>query len=259
VINASAARGRLAATGEASVDRSSRLERLSATVASARASGRRAIDEASCKRMVAAYGIRVPEGRVVASASALPEALAALRPPWVLKVVSPDVLHKTEAGAVRTALADADEAAAAMRSIDERMRRQGARVDGYLVEETAPAGVEIVIGGVRDSSFGWLVMFGLGGILVEYLQDVAFRICPITPLDAAEMIGEIKAHPVLEGVRGRPGIDATALVDALLAIGGENGLLCEAGKDIAEIDLNPLLASEQGIVAVDARIVLTHE
>jgi acetate---CoA ligase (ADP-forming) subunit beta len=258
-MNETGAGGRLAAAGEEFADGPSRLERLAAMVARAHASGRRAIDESSCKRMVAAYGIRVPEGRVVASAEELPMALAALRPPWVLKIVSPDVLHKTEAGAVRTGLADVDEVAAAMRSIGERMWRQGARVDGYLVEEMAPAGLEIVIGGVRDPSFGWLLMFGLGGILVEYLQDVAFRICPITRLDAAEMIGEIKTHPLLEGVRGRAGIDATALVDALLAIGGENGLLAEAGKDVAEIDLNPLLASNQGIVAVDARIVLAHE
>ena len=250
---------RAAAAAEDAGDRQSRLERVSALVARARASGRRALDEASCKQIVAAYGVSVPEGTMVASPDALPQALAVLRPPWVLKIVSPDILHKTEAGGVRTGLANAADVVAAMRSMAERARAQAARVDGYLLEETAPAGLEIVIGGVRDASFGWLLMFGLGGILVEYLQDVAFRICPVTRLDAEEMIAEIKAHALLDGVRGGTGVDRAALVDALLAIGGEHGLLAEAGGELAELDLNPLLASKHGIVAVDARIVLAHD
>lgn len=245
----------VAAAGE----RKARMAALSASVAHARATGRRAIDEVACKRILATYGLGVPEGRMVASTAELPEALAALRPPWALKIVSPDVLHKSDAGGVRTGLRDADEVAAALHSMAERLRARGARVDGFLLEEMAPAGIEIVIGGVRDASFGWLLMFGLGGILVEYLQDVAFRICPITRLDAREMIGEIRAHALLEGVRGRPGIDQGALVDALLTIGGEHGLLADADRHIAEIDLNPLLATKQGIVAVDARIVLSDE
>lgn len=232
---------------------------LDAAVARARESGRRAIDEVSCKRIVAGYGVAVPEGRMVVAAGDLDVALAGLRPPWVLKIVSPDILHKSEAGGVRTGLGNVDEVAAAMQAMAERVREQGARVDGYLVEEMAPPGLEVVIGAVRDASFGWLVMFGLGGVLVEYLQDVAFRICPITRLDAIEMIGEIRAHPVLRGVRGRAGIDEAALVDALLAIGGEGGLLADSGAEIAEVDLNPLLASGRGIVAVDVRMVLSGE
>lgn len=234
------------------------VDMKSEVMSAARASGRRAIDEVSCKKLVAACGVRVPKGVVVRRSDDLAPALATLQAPWVLKIISPDVIHKTEVGGVRTQLMDAGAVAAAMDSMTERARAGGFAVEGFLVEETAPPGIEVVIGGVRDPSFGWLLMFGLGGILVEYLRDVAFRICPIARIDAVEMIGELQAAPLLEGARGRPAVHRDALVDALLAIGGERGLLAQAGNDIAEIDLNPLIASEHGAMAVDVRMILAH-
>jgi acyl-CoA synthetase (NDP forming) len=130
------------------------------------------------------------------------------------------------------------------------------RVDGFLLEEMAPAGVELVVGGIRDPQFGPLVMVGLGGVFVEVMGDVAFRICPITRLDAGEMLDELKGAALLHGARGRTPVAREAIVDVLLKVGGERGLLVTHGEDIGEADINPLIVSEHGAVAVDARIVL---
>jgi acyl-CoA synthetase (NDP forming) len=135
---------------------------------------------------------------------------------------------------------------------------ESARIDGFLLEEMAPAGLEIVVGGLRDPQFGPLVMVGLGGIFVEVLADVAFRICPIARLDAEEMVDELKGAALFRGARGRRPVSREAVVDVLLKMGGENGLMMTHGEDIAEADINPLIVSDQGAVAVDARFVLTQ-
>jgi len=129
-------------------------------------------------------------------------------------------------------------------------------VEGWLIEEMAPAGQEMVIGGLRDPDFGPLVMLGLGGIFVEVLKDVSFRICPISRIDAEEMIDELKGAPVLKGARGRKPASREAIIEALLKIGGDNGLLVELENDIEEADVNPLIVSETRAVAVDARFIL---
>jgi acetyl-CoA synthetase (ADP-forming) len=136
--------------------------------------------------------------------------------------------------------------------------RAGARLDGFLVEETAPEGHDIVIGGVRDPSFGQTVMFGLGGIFVEVLRDVSFRICPILPVDAREMIAELRGAPILSGARGGVRVDESRLEDLLVRVGGPKGLLDELADDLAEVDLNPIIVSASGAVAVDARFVLAE-
>ena len=121
----------------------------------------------------------------------------------------------------------------------------------------APAGLEVVVGGLRDPQFGPLVMVGLGGIFVELLADVSFRICPIAQLDAKEMLDELKGAALFRGARGGKPVSREAIVDVLLKVGGEGGLLMTHGEDIAEADINPLIVSESGAVAVDARFVLT--
>ncbi|HEV7822502.1 MAG TPA: acetate--CoA ligase family protein, partial [Burkholderiales bacterium] len=131
-----------------------------------------------------------------------------------------------------------------------------ARIDGYLIEEMAPAGHEIVVGAVRDPDFGPMVMVGLGGIFVEVLGDVAFRICPITRLDAEEMLDDLKGAAVLKGARGRKPASRDAIIDVLLKVGGEEGLLMRHADDFKEADINPLIVSETGAVAVDARFIL---
>ena len=225
-------------------------------ISRARGAGRAALDEQSGKALLAAYGIAVPRSVVVADAAELNDGLAQLNPPYVVKVMSPDILHKSDAGGVKVNLRTAVEAASAIRDMMRQPVIAAARIDGFLVEEMAPAGQEMVIGGLRDADFGPLVMVGLGGILVEVLADVAFRICPVTRLDAEEMLAELKGVAILDGARGTKPVPRAAIIDVLLKIGGENGLLMRHADDIKEADINPLIVSGSGAVAVDARFVL---
>jgi len=234
-------------------------EHASALIQAARAAGRTSLDEASGKRLLAHYGIEVPRSVVVQPGADLRTALHDVQPPYVVKVMSPDILHKSDVGGVRVRLGDAAEVEGAIREMSRRPEIARARLDGFLVEELAPAGQELVIGGMRDPQFGPLVMLGLGGILIEVLQDVSFRICPIERIDALEMLDELKGKPLLEGVRGRAAVSKEAVVDALMKIGGPDGLLTALGEEIAEADINPLIVSAERAVAVDARFILRQK
>jgi acyl-CoA synthetase (NDP forming) len=227
-------------------------------IADARRAGRAALDEFDGKQLLAAYGIAVPRSLLVQDVNEAAEACTKLKPPLVLKVVSPDLLHKSDAGGVRMGLGGKAEVEEAIRAMMRLPEIGSARIDGFLLEEMAPAGLEVVIGGLRDPQFGPLVMVGLGGILVEVLADVSFRICPIARIDAEEMLDELKGTALLRGARGRKPAARGAIVEALLKVGGEGGLLLRHAQDIAEADINPLIVSEDGAVAVDARFVLTH-
>jgi acyl-CoA synthetase (NDP forming) len=226
-------------------------------IADARRRGRTALDEPAGKQLLAGFGVAVPQFRVVNDAVGAAAACAALRPPFVLKVISPDLLHKSDAGGVRVGLKTAAEAEQAVRDMMASPLIANARVDGFLLEEMAPAGLEVVVGGLRDPQFGPLVMVGLGGIFVEVLADVSFRICPIARIDAQEMLAELKGAALLDGARGRKPVSREAIVDVLLRVGGAGGLLMTHAEDIAEADINPLIVSDHGAVAVDARFVLT--
>ena len=227
-------------------------------IAEARKQNRAALDERAGKELLAAYGVAVPRSVVVPGVAEVAAALGKLNLPVVVKVMSPDILHKSEARAVRLNITSSEELAMACEEIlaNARAYKKDARIEGFLVEEMAPAGQEIVVGGVRDPQFGPLVMVGLGGIFVEVLADVSFRICPITRRDAGEMLDELKGAALLRGARGRKPVSRTAIVDVLLKIGGEGGLLMTHAQDIAEADINPIVVSEHGAVAVDARFVL---
>lgn len=227
-------------------------------IAAARAAGRAALDEMAGKQVLANFGVPVPNSLIVQDVTGAAAACTKLRAPLALKIVSPDILHKSDAGGVKVGLANAQEVEDAMRAMMQRPGIAQARIDGFLLEEMAPAGQEVVIGGIRDPQFGPMVMVGLGGIFVEVMADVAFRICPITRLDAEEMLAELKGAALLAGARGRKPVSRTAIVDALLKVGGEGGLLMTHAADIAEADINPLIVSESGAVAVDARFVLTR-
>jgi acyl-CoA synthetase (NDP forming) len=226
-------------------------------IADARAAKRAALHELAGKRLLASFGIPVPKSLVVQDAAEAAAACGKLKLPLVLKVVSPDILHKSDAGGVKLGLGNADEVEEAVRAMMKRPAIENARIDGFLLEEMAPAGLEVVVGGLRDPQFGPLVMVGLGGILVEVLADVSFRICPIGRLDAEEMLDELKGAALFRGVRGRSPVSREAVVDVLLKMGGEGGLLMTHGEDIAEADINPIIVSEHAAVAVDARFVLT--
>jgi len=217
---------------------------------------RGSLDEHAGKALLTAYGVAVPQSVVVTSPDAVDGALATLKPPFVVKVMSPDILHKSDVGGVKVELADAAAVVDAIRTMQAVPAIAKARVDGFLVEEMAPRGVEVVIGGVRDGDFGPMVMVGLGGIFVEVLKDVAFRICPITRVDAAEMLDELKGAKILDGARGGIKASREAIVDTLLKVGGENGLLLKHAATIREADINPLIVSERGAVAADARFIL---
>lgn len=227
-------------------------------IAEARQQGRQALDETAGKRVLANFGVAVPKSMLIQDVTAVAQACAELRAPLVLKVVSPDILHKSDAGGVKVGLKSAQEVEDAVRAMMKLPAIADARIDGFLLEEMAPAGQEVVIGGLRDPQFGPMVMVGLGGIFVEVLADVSFRICPITRLDAEEMLDELKGAALLRGARGRQPASRAAIVDALMKVGGEGGLLMTHGEDFAEADINPLIVSETGAVAVDARFVLTQ-
>ncbi|MGE5524264.1 MAG: acetate--CoA ligase family protein [Rhodospirillaceae bacterium] len=223
----------------------------------ARSEKRAALDEAAGKALLASYGVNVPKSVVVKNAAGVDAAFATMKAPVVVKVVSPDILHKSDAGGVKVNLRSAAEVKDAIAAMAASPQIKAAKVEGYLIEEMAAPGQEIVVGGLRDPEFGPLVMVGLGGIFVEVLADVSFRICPITRVDAQEMIGELKGAAILKGARGRKAASLDAIVDVLLKVGGENGLLLQHAKDIKEADINPLIVSESGAVAVDARFILT--
>ncbi len=229
-------------------------------IAAARKEGRTALDELSGKQLLASFAVNVPKSVVGAGCRrCCCTAIAGLKPPFAVKVMSPDILHKSDAGGVKIGLRSAQEVAQAIRAMAALPAIGNSRVDGYLIEEMAPAGQEIVVGAVRDPDFGPMVMVGLGGIFVEVLADVAFRICPITRLDAGEMLDELKGVAILNGARGRKPVSRDAIIDVLLKIGGEDGLLMRHADDFQEADINPLIVSSTGAVAVDARVQSSHE
>ncbi len=231
---------------------------LELSVESARAalSGATAdVGEHAAKQLLASYGIAVTREELAASRE---DALAAARRigyPVALKVQSPDIPHKTEAGAVKLGVASAAELPAAYDEVlaNARAYKPGARIDGVLVSEMAERGLEAILGAVNDPLFGPAVMFGLGGIFAEVLKDVSFRLAPLTPAEARRMIEEIKGYPVLAGARGRALADVDALAEALVRL---SAAAVDLGEHFTELDLNPVFVYDRGkgIKAVDALI-----
>ncbi|MGH7478160.1 MAG: acetate--CoA ligase family protein [Candidatus Methylomirabilales bacterium] len=211
--------------------------------------------EPEAYELLEAYGVSVPRHRVVNSAEQAEVAAAELGYPVVAKIVSPDILHKTEVGGVLLNLNDAAAVRAAYRQIVERSRQARAALRGVLISRMAPPGTEVIAGLTQDAQFGPVVMFGLGGIFVEVYRDVSFRLIPLTEPDAAAMIREIKASPVLQGVRGGRSADLKALADLLLTL----SRMAEENPEIAEMDLNPIIVYEEGLSVVDARVLLHHK
>jgi acyl-CoA synthetase (NDP forming) len=223
-------------------------------IARARSEGRTVLTEVESKRILEDAGIPVIPTRQATDAEAAVQIAGEIGYPVVLKVVSPDVTHKSDAGGVRLGLDSADAVRAAYDGIVESVKRHEpeARVDGVSVQRMAEPGIEVIVGVSADPQFGPVLMFGLGGVLVEVLKDVAFRIVPLERRDARQMLREIKGFPVLEGVRGRDPADLAALEELLLKVSA----FAEAHPEVAELDLNPVFAYKDGAVAVDARIVL---
>jgi len=226
-------------------------------IARARQDGRTALDERAGKGILASCGVAVPKTAIAAGPDDAAAALDGLTMPVVVKVMSPEILHKSDAGGVAINLESADAVRDAIARMLNAPGIKGRKLDGFLIEEMAAKGQEIVIGGVRDPQFGPMIMVGLGGIFVEVLADVAFRLCPITEPDARAMLDELRGAPLLDGVRGQAAVSRDAIVDVLLKVGGTDGLLLSLGDEVAELDINPLIVSNSAAVAVDARFVLT--
>jgi len=222
----------------------------------ARRSGRSFLGEADGKRLLSAYGVPVPEFAVAPLPGDAAAAVDGLAGPFAVKVLSPDILHKSDVGGVVLGVPDLAGVRAAIESIAAKPGVRAARVDGYLVERMCAPGIELVIGSMRDPQFGPMIMVGLGGVLVEVLRDVAFRICPIDRAAAHDMLAQLRGAAVLDGVRGRPAVDREAVADLLLKIGGRDGVLMSLGSEIAELDLNPVIASPSGVQVADVRVIL---
>ncbi|HVZ46822.1 MAG TPA: acetate--CoA ligase family protein [Ramlibacter sp.] len=222
----------------------------------ARAAHRKSLDEAQAKRLVAAFGVRVPRSTILREDADVDAAMSELRAPLVLKAMAPTLLHKSDAGGVRLRLDCASAVRDAMRDMRTDRRMAAHSVDAFLLEEMASSGHELVIGGRWDANFGPVAMLGLGGIFVEVFADVSFRLCPIERIDALEMIGELRGARVLEGARGGAVASRDAIVDALMAVGGADGLMLRAEGAIAELDLNPVIVDAARATAVDARVLL---
>ena len=205
------------------------------------------VAEHAVKAWVAGFGVPVPRGVVAASADEVEAAAAGLRPPLVVKAFWPGLMHKSDVGAVRLGCTSATAAADAATELGRLSPT------GYLVEEQAPPGVELVVGAISDATFGPTILLGLGGIWAEALDDTVLRLAPITRQDAEEMIDGLRGRPLLDGGRGRPAIDRDALVRLLLAVGGPGGLAL--APEVAEFELNPVIASPDGVIAVDARLL----
>jgi acetyl-CoA synthetase (ADP-forming) len=174
--------------------------------------------------------------------------------PVVLKIISPDIIHKSDAGGVAINLKNEDEVKAAYTRILDNAKKykEDAKIVGILVEEMATQSTEIIIGAVKDPQFGPTIMFGLGGIFVELLKDVTFRVAPITAQEAAEMVVEVQAFPLLNGYRNTPPADVKAIVNLIVRV----SKLVTENPEIKELDLNPVMAYKEGVKTVDARIIL---
>jgi len=216
--------------------------------------GRRNLLEPEAKTICLEYGIPTPEFALAVNVHEAVEYAEKFGYPIVLKIVSPDILHKTEAGGVLVELKNSVEVEDGYAKILESARsyKPSAKLVGVLVQKMAPPSTEVIVGGLKDPQFGQTLMFGLGGIFVEVLKDVTFRIAPIEEEEAREMIKEIKAYPILKGYRNQPPVDEEAIIKILLRA---SDVMME-NPEINQMDLNPIMVYEKGASVVDARIIL---
>ena len=225
-------------------------------IEAAQAQGRTLLNEVEAKTILAEAGVPVTPTKLATSPDEAVTVAAEMGYPVALKIVSEAITHKSDIGGVELNLADE----AAVRSAFDRIvaaaeaAAPGATVDGVSVQPMARAGTEVIMGMTMDQQFGPVLMFGLGGVMVEVLKDVAFRVVPLEPRDAKQMLREIQGFPVLDGYRGSDPADLDTLESILLKLSA----FAEANPEVNELDLNPVFAYADGAVAVDARIVLAE-
>jgi acetyl-CoA synthetase (ADP-forming) len=219
-----------------------------------RKSKRNNLTELEAREVLVNYKIPVVEGEVVRTIEGAKKFAERVGYPVVLKVVSRQIIHKTDVGGVILDIKNEKELYQAYHQIikDVEKNAPDARIDGFFVQKMMPRDYEVIVGGKRDPTFGQTIAFGLGGIFVEVFEDVSFRIVPITKEDAVEMIKEIRAYKILRGYRGKKPADLKALVDILL----KTSRMLEENQEIKELDINPIFALPDGAFAGDARIII---
>ena len=227
---------------------------MASILARARMEGRYVLMEPEAKRLCSEYGIPVPRFKLARSVEEAVGHAEEIGYPVVLKVVSPQVVHKTDVGGVVLNVSDAEQVRNAYSRVVENTLRKlpSAEIVGVLVEEQAREGVEVIVGAFKDEQFGQTVMFGLGGVFVEVLDDVSFRVAPVSEEDAEEMVREIRGYRILKGYRGRPPADLEAIKSIIVNV---SRMVMEL-REIREVDLNPVYVYERGAVAVDVRVIL---
>ncbi len=225
-----------------------------AIIEQAKKEGRNLLTEIEAKALLKKAGINVVDTRLATTKAEAVAIAKELGFPVVMKIASADVVHKTDAGGVKLGLKTATQVEKAFDDIMKSVKKAvpNAKIDGVSVQTQAKQGVEVIIGMSKDAQFGPVLMFGLGGVLVEILKDVSFRIVPLVKRDAKEMIREIKGFPLLQGYRGSDPVDVENLETMVLKVSE----FIEKTPEVKELDLNPIFAYKDGAIAVDARVIL---
>jgi acetyltransferase len=209
------------------------------------------------KQLLALYGVGIPREEIAESAEAAAEAASRIGYPVALKIHSPDIAHKTEAGGLKLGLINAAQVKAAYAEVmaNASAYRPGAQLGSVLVAPMAPAGLELIVGAYQDAEFGPVLLAGLGGVLVEVLRDTVLRVAPVSPSQAFSMLDELKASALLDGVRGQPASDRAAVAGVLAAL---STMMLELRDWISEVDINPLIvhADGRGATVADALVIL---
>jgi len=234
----------------------SAAEKVKRIIEEAKKEGRTKLLEHEAYEVLAAYNLPVPKAALAKSEDDAVKIANEIGYPVVLKIVSPDIVHKSDVGGVKINLKNESDVREAFKSIMESVKEKApnARITGILVQEMVPEGLEVIVGATRDPTFGPVLLFGLGGIFVEVLKDVSFRIAPVTKYDAETMLSEIKAAKLLEGYRGMPPRDKKALVNIIINL----SKFMEEQDSVSDVDLNPIMAFEvgKGAKIADARVLI---
>lgn len=232
------------------------VQAIGAIIASVKADGRKFMLANEAREVMEAAGVALPESMVAKNFGSAVEAARGIGYPVVMKIVSRDIIHKSDAGGIALNIENADEVVDAFESISRNCKEHvpNAHIDGIEITQQVPKGIETIVGARRDPSFGPIVMFGLGGIYVEVMKDVAFRAYPLSRAETMSMMGETRSYPLLLGARGDERKDIDAVTDVILRI----GTIVKECPEIADIEINPLVVYDQGegVKAVDVRILL---
>lgn len=215
---------------------------------------KRSLLETEAKKLLKEYGIPVPDFKLIKSEEEITGLAKEINFPIAMKIVSPDIIHKSDAGGVKIGQKDEKEAKLAYQEIIHNIKNydKEAGIEGVIVYPVIPKEVEVIVGMIKDPHFGPVVMFGMGGIYVEVLKDVSFRIIPLEEKDAEGMITEIKGYEIIKGIRGEPPRDIQAIEEVLMKV----SKLTMENPEINEIDLNPIFVFEKGLQVIDARMIL---